>query len=102
MDPNSGTLTAVIGVLGFVLKFIKNLKIRSKKLPSDYWYKSEIKNILLTDDETEPSQTHFLLKSNHWSQNICQNISVSMDIHRQEWDIMLQWENFDNCEDPSS
>ena len=53
LDPNSRRFTIVIRILGFILKFIKNLKRRSRKLPSDNEYKSEIKNILLTDEEIE-------------------------------------------------
>ena len=53
LDPNSRRFTTVIRILGFVQKFIKNLKRRSRKLPSDDEYKSEIKNILLADEETE-------------------------------------------------
>ena len=56
LDPNSRRLTIVIGVLGFVLKFIKNLKRRSRKRPNNNQYKSEIKNILLMDEEIEASQ----------------------------------------------
>ena len=44
------------------MKFIKNLKRRSRKLPSDDQYKSKIKNILLTDEEIEASQTYFFEK----------------------------------------
>ena len=40
-----------------VLKFIKNLNVKSRKLPSDDQSKSEIKNILLADEEIEASQT---------------------------------------------
>ena len=65
LDLNSRRFTIVIRILGFVLKFIKNLKRRSRKLPSDDQYKSEIKNILLTDEEIEASQTYFFSKSKH-------------------------------------
>ena len=44
------------------MKFIKNLKRRSRKLPSDDQYKSKIENILLTDEEIEASQTYFFEK----------------------------------------
>ena len=53
----------VIRILEFVLKFIKNLKRKSKKLPIDDEYKSEIKNILLKDEEIETSQTYFFQKA---------------------------------------
>ena len=39
-----------------------NLKRRSRKLPSDDQYKSEIKEILLTDENIEASQNNVLFK----------------------------------------
>ena len=47
-----------ISIFGFVLKFIKSLKRRSRKLPSDDQYK----NILLLDEEIEVSQTFFFFQ----------------------------------------
>ena len=62
LDSNCRRFTIVIRIFGFVLKFIKNLKRRSRKLRSDDQYKSEIKNILLTGEEIEASQTFFFVK----------------------------------------
>ena len=62
MGPNSRRFTTVVRILGFVRKFIMNLKRRSRKLPSDDQYKSEIKEILLTDENIEASQNNVLFK----------------------------------------
>ena len=96
LDPNSRRFTIVRRILGFILKFIKNLKRRSRKLPSGDQYKSETKNILLTDEENEASQTYFFQKEIIEVKKVCQNNPVSADIHRKEWDITLQWKNFAN------
>ena len=58
LDPNSCRFTLVISIFGFVLKFMKSLKRRSRKLPSDDQYK----NILLLDEEIEVSQTFFFFQ----------------------------------------
>ena len=58
LDPNSCRFTLVISIFGFVLKFMKSLKRRSRKLPSDNQYK----NILLLDEEIEVSQTFFFFQ----------------------------------------
>ena len=55
LDPNSCRFTLVISIFGFVLKFMKSLKRRSRKQPSDDQYK----NILLLDEEIEVSQTYY-------------------------------------------
>ena len=55
LDPNSCRFTLVISIFGFVLKFMKSLKRRSRKLPSDNQYK----NILLLDEEIEVSLFFF-------------------------------------------
>ena len=101
LDPNSCRFTLVISIFGFVLKFMKSLKRRSRKLPSDDQYK----NILLLDEEIEVSQTYyyfFFSESNHWNQNVCQNIPLSADIYRKIWVIILHLENFANWKDPGS
>ena len=59
LDPNSCRFTLVISIFGFVLKFMKSLKRRSRKLPSDNQYK----NILLLDEEIEVSLFFFFQKA---------------------------------------
>ena len=63
LDQNSGRFTIVIRILAFILKFIKNLQRRSRKLPSDDQYKSEVKNIQLAGEEIEASQAYFFQKA---------------------------------------
>ena len=95
LDSNCRRFTIVIRIFGFVLKFIKNLKRRSRKLSSDDQYKSEIKNILLTGEEIEASRTFFFFKKQALkSKSLSKHPSTSR--YRKEWDITLQQKNFAN------
>ena len=62
LEPDCRKFTEFARILVFVLEFINDSKIKSRKLPSDDQYKSEIKDIMLTDKETEASQIYLFQK----------------------------------------
>ena len=92
LDQNSGRFTIVIRILAFILKFIKNLQRRSRKLPSDDQYKSEVKNIQLADEEIEASQTYFFQKATTDVKKFVKT-SQYQQISREKYGILLQWGN---------
>ena len=67
----------VLTRLGFVLKFIKNLKRRPRKQSSDDQYKSEIKNVLLMDEEIKALQPYFLKRQPLKSKGLSKDPSIS-------------------------
>ena len=93
LDPNSCRFTLVISIFGFVLKFMKSLKRRSRKLPSDDQYK----NILLLDEEIEVSQTFFFFQKATIEIKTFVRTSHYQQISIEKNGILYYtWENFAN------
>ena len=82
-----------ISIFGFVLKFMKSLKRRSRKLPSDDQYK----NILLLDEEIEVSQTFFFFQKATIEIKTFVRTSHYQQISIEKNGILYYtWENFAN------
>ena len=66
LELHNRRFTEFVRIFVFVLEFIKNSKIKPRKLPGDDQYKSEIKNILLTVKKLKYPK-HIFFKSNQRS-----------------------------------